>query len=152
MNPTGQPFPQQLGGPPPGNAAAKEALNIPSLLLMIFGGISVLLALLNMVGGGTNQEQLQQLLDNPQLPEGFKGAMTFLAGSGAKMLNLLAAAIAAGLVYGAWQMRNLKSYPLAMTACVLGMIPCTNCCCVTLPIGIWALTVLMKPEVKGSFS
>ena len=32
------------------------------------------------------------------------------------------------------------------------MVPCISpCCLVGLPIGIWALVVLNKPEVKGSF-
>jgi hypothetical protein len=31
------------------------------------------------------------------------------------------------------------------------MLPCSICCLVGLPIGIWAVVVLSKPEVKGTF-
>jgi ABC-type proline/glycine betaine transport system permease subunit len=50
-------------------------------------------------------------------------------------------------------MRKLKSYSFAMAMLILNMIPCCNSCCclVGLPIGIWGLTVLMKPEVKRAF-
>lgn len=55
------------------------------------------------------------------------------------------------VLYGALQMKNLRSYGWAMTACILAMVPCTSpCCLVGLPIGIWALVVLLKPEVKSA--
>jgi hypothetical protein len=39
-----------------------------------------------------------------------------------------------------------------MTASVIAMIPCISpCCIVGLPIGIWAMVVLSKPEVKSAF-
>jgi hypothetical protein len=39
-----------------------------------------------------------------------------------------------------------------MTASILALAPCISpCCLVGLPIGIWALVVLSKPEVKSSF-
>jgi hypothetical protein len=35
---------------------------------------------------------------------------------------------------------------------VVAMVPCLSPCCILgLPLGIWALIVLMKPEVKSSF-
>ena len=151
MNPTGQPFNPQLGGPPPGNAA-REAVNIPSLLLLIFGGIGVLWALVSMLGSGANMAQLEDAMSDPNFPEQAKAALRMMAGPGAKLMNLFVIGILGLMTFGAWQMRNLKSYGLAMTACVLGMLPCSGCCCVTLPIGIWAMTILMKPEVKSAFS
>jgi hypothetical protein len=154
MNPSGQPFNPQFGAPPPGGGGggAREALNVPSILLLVFGALGVLGALYGLVAGGANQAQVAQLMNDPNLPPEAKKALEALLGPGSKLLNLLGLAIAGTMAFGALQMRNLKSYPLAVTACVLGMLPCTNCCCVTLPIGIWALTVLMKPEVKASFT
>jgi hypothetical protein len=66
--------------------------------------------------------------------------------------GIFALVVSAVIIYGALQMKNLKSYGLAMTSSVLGMIPCSPCCLVGLPIGIWSLIVLMKPEVKSAFS
>jgi hypothetical protein len=49
-------------------------------------------------------------------------------------------------------MKKLESYGLAMAASIIAMIPCVSpCCLLGLPIGIWALVVLMKPEVKSAF-
>jgi hypothetical protein len=56
------------------------------------------------------------------------------------------------VLYGALQMKKLHSYGWAMTASILALVPCTSpCCLVGVPIGIWALVVLLKPEVKAAF-
>jgi len=56
------------------------------------------------------------------------------------------------IIYGLIQMKNLRSRTMAMTAIILNMIPCLGSCwCLGLPFGIWALTVMGKPEVKASF-
>ncbi|MEY4386690.1 MAG: hypothetical protein RLY20_1973 [Verrucomicrobiota bacterium] len=53
---------------------------------------------------------------------------------------------------GAQKMKKLESYNFAMTATIIAMVPCISpCCLVGLPIGIWALVILMKPEVKAAF-
>jgi hypothetical protein len=53
---------------------------------------------------------------------------------------------------GALKMKNLESYPFAMAASIIAIIPCFgSCCCIGIPIGIWSLIVLNKPEVKSSF-
>ena len=50
------------------------------------------------------------------------------------------------------KMKKLESYGWAMTASILALAPCISpCCLVGLPIGIWALVVLAKPEVKSAF-
>jgi type IV secretory pathway VirB2 component (pilin) len=155
MNPSGQPFPNQFGGapPPPGaGGGAREALNVPGILFIVFGSLSILYGLYGLVGGGANEAQLNQALSDPNLPPAAKDFIRMLAGPGAKVLNLIAAAMAGLMVFGGVQMRSLKSYPVAIAACVIGMLPCTSCCCVTIPISIWALTILMRPEIKSSFS
>ncbi len=54
---------------------------------------------------------------------------------------------------GALKMRRLESYGLAMTASILAVIPCFSPCCGIpgIPLGIWALVVLSKPEVRAAF-
>jgi hypothetical protein len=51
-------------------------------------------------------------------------------------------------------MLKLQNHSLAMAASVIAAIPlpCVSpCCLIGLPIGIWAIVVLMKPEVKSAF-
>lgn len=156
MNPSGQPFPQQFGGAPPpaGNGSAREALNIPGILLLVFGALSLLWALYSLVQGGS-REELEKALSDPNLPEAAKEIISKIAPAVervGKLFSLLAIVLSGLMVYGSIQMRNLKSYGMAMAAAIIGLLPCTSCCCVTLPIGIWALTVLAKPDVKAAFT
>ena len=53
--------------------------------------------------------------------------------------------------FGAVRMRKLESYPLAMTAAVLAILPCSGCCILSMPLGIWALVILLDAQVKESF-
>jgi hypothetical protein len=48
-------------------------------------------------------------------------------------------------------MRKLRSYGLVLVAAVLAVVPCTFAWIIGLPMGIWALVVLMDPEVKAGF-
>ena len=48
-------------------------------------------------------------------------------------------------------MKTLKSYPLALTGSIVAMLPCSCCCVIGLPIGVWAVIVLLKPAVKLAF-
>ena len=65
--------------------------------------------------------------------------------------SLLGLAISLLVGYGALQMLKLRSYGWSLAASVLALIPCTSpCCFLGLPIGIWALVVLSRPEVKAA--
>lgn len=55
------------------------------------------------------------------------------------------------MIVGALKMKRLESHSLAMMSAILTVVPCTGCCLWGLPIGIWALVVLNKPEVKAAF-
>ena len=52
------------------------------------------------------------------------------------------------------RMKQLQSYGLCMTGSILAALPlCThNCCCFSTPIGIWAIVVLINPDVKLAFA
>lgn len=57
-----------------------------------------------------------------------------------------------GLVLlGAIRMRKLKSYGLSVTAAALSMVPCSVCCLISFPVGIWALVVLLDQRVRAAF-
>jgi hypothetical protein len=57
-------------------------------------------------------------------------------------------------VVGGVRMLALKSYALAVTGAVAAMIPCLSgmaCCGLGEAAGIWALVVLLNPDVKSEF-
>src|SRR6185437_14885429 len=68
------------------------------------------------------------------------------------LLGLLHFTFGGLILAGAIKMKKVKSFGFAMTACILAMIPCSGCCLLGLPFGIWGLVILNKPEVKDAFT
>ncbi len=57
------------------------------------------------------------------------------------------------VIAGGVAMLQGRLWGLALTAAILTMLPCVGPCCgIFLPVGVWALIVLMKPEVKELLS
>lgn len=78
-------------------------------------------------------------------------------GRGVDILSsLVGPAIGLGLgisiISGAVKMQRLQSYRLAVTAGILSLLPCTPCCLLSVPFGVWSLIVLSDPEVRSAFS
>jgi hypothetical protein len=66
--------------------------------------------------------------------------------------SILAMGMSVLILLGALKMKKLENYTFSIIATIVAMVPCISpCCLVGLPIGIWALVVLNKPEVKSSF-
>jgi hypothetical protein len=75
-----------------------------------------------------------------------------VAGGAGIVSSLVHIALAALIIYGALQMKKLVNYKLAMATAIIALAPCVSpCCLVGLPVGIWALVMLNKPEVKSAF-
>jgi predicted Ser/Thr protein kinase len=55
------------------------------------------------------------------------------------------------LILGGVKMRQLRSYGLVYLAAIVALVPLGPQWPISLPMGIWALAVLGKPEVKGAF-
>ena len=78
--------------------------------------------------------------------------MDFFSGTIGLVFNFIAIAVGVVILLGALKMKRLESHGFAMAASILALVPCTSPCCVIgIPVGIWALVVLAKPEVKGAF-
>src|SRR5262249_50772731 len=68
------------------------------------------------------------------------------------MLATLVIAVNGIILYGALQMKGLKSLGMAKTACYLALIPCCGPCYILgIPFGIWGLVVLSDPQVQQAF-
>jgi hypothetical protein len=53
---------------------------------------------------------------------------------------------------GGYMMYRRSSYAMAMTATILALLPCFSpCYLIGIPFGIWALVVLIDPNVKEDF-
>ncbi|MCC7372304.1 MAG: hypothetical protein IT306_28070 [Chloroflexi bacterium] len=68
------------------------------------------------------------------------------------VLALLRVVLDGVTIYGGLQMRSLRNWNWSMAGAVAACIPCTFCCVVSLPLGVWALVVLLKDETKALFA
>lgn len=136
------------GSPPPPTVDPREQVKLPAILLMVAAAIGavfcVIALLLNVLGTG-----LGAMVSS----SGEEQAVNMLSGGVGIMLNILGLGVAGFIVFGALQMKDLKNHSVALFASIAAMVPCVSPCCVVgLPVGIWALIVLNKPEVKAAFA
>jgi hypothetical protein len=146
------PPPPGMAPPPMGpvgsaNAAAQVAGPATGLMIAAVVGIIWALISLCMHFLGMGMGALNNL--NGGAGERFG---RFLGGGLGLVANIIGLAIGGFIIWASMQMKQLRGWTLSVIAAVVAMIPCISpCCLVGLPVGIWALIVLMKPEVKSSF-
>jgi hypothetical protein len=132
---------------PAGNAAQLVAGPAIGLIVTaILGALAQIASLLlNVLGVGMAGAGMQG-------QEGMPQWMNAMSGGIGIVFNILGMIMAVVVLLGALKMKKLENYNFAMTATIIAMIPCISpCCWIGLPIGIWAIVMLMKPEVKSSF-
>ena len=79
-------------------------------------------------------------------------AINLFSGTMGLFTNVVGIAIGVVILLGAQKMKKLESHGWAMASSILALAPCISPCCVVgLPVGIWSLVVILKPEVKGAF-
>lgn len=142
-----------FGASGPGGADARQKVNLPSILLMVTGGIGLAVALLGVVStlSGGNAAQLEQIMADPNVPDQVK-QFASLSSRGGIFGNLLQLATNGLIIFGALKMKNLESRGLAMAASIVALIPCfSSCYCLGIPVGIWSLVVLNSADVKAAF-
>ena len=130
------------GGPDPA-AAGKVAT--PALVIQILAGLSVLA---NLVSVAWNILIMVGAVSAGSGDARFSGMMS---GGISLALNALGIFTNAFIIFGAQKMKSLEGYGMAMAACILMMLPCSCCCIINLPVGIWGLVTLMDANVKASF-
>jgi hypothetical protein len=113
----------------------------PAVGLMALGGMTILLPLLGFLLG-------------PVL-DGLSGrtGRTFETADVIGMIlgGLLYLYVGLILFAGGLRMLQRRDHELATIAAILAILGCGGCCFVSLPLGIWALVVLNRPEVKDAF-
>jgi hypothetical protein len=135
-----------LTAAPPGGADAAESVKGPAIGLIAVAVLGALLQIASLalrLGGASFMANSG--MPNQALTNLFSGPIGVVSG----VIGLLVSGV---IFFGALKMKNLESYGLAMAASIIAMIPCFSpCCLLGLPIGIWAIVVLSKPEVKSAF-
>ncbi len=144
----GTPIPPPLPSSDP--ALARSKVQTPALLLIIFGALGLLFSLGGLLG--LSGQLMAALANSPDLPQEARDAL--LQSTGRTWAALPGLVLSGLMLFGGLKMKSLQAYPMALTAAVVALIPCVGingCCCIAIPVGVWALVVLLRPEVKGAF-
>jgi hypothetical protein len=142
--PAAIPTMQPLGGAYV-NPAAADQVNGPAIGLMIVAIIGFLWQIANLVWRMFFSAVTAAQSNQPELVTMLSGTLG-LVGS---ILGILSSIL---VLFGALKMKKLESHGLAMAVSIIAMIPCVSpCCLIGIPIGIWSLVMLSKPEVKSAF-
>ena len=142
-----QPSPPYSGGGSGFNASGK--VSGPAIGLMITAGVGIACQLLGivmrLVGFSLASMMGAEAGGGHDMPWFATGALSAILGGFSILIGLI-------ILFGAVQMKSLSNYGLAMTVSILAMIPCISpCCLLGIPIGIWALVVLLDSNVKAAF-
>jgi hypothetical protein len=127
-------------------AAGLAQVNGPAIALIVLAILGFILQagslVMNMVGAS--------IFANSQMPN--QAWVNMFSGTVGVVLGIVGLLVSGLILFGGIKMKKLENYGLAMTTSILAMIPCVSpCCLIGLPIGIWAVVVLSKPEVKSAF-
>jgi hypothetical protein len=128
-----------------------QKLRGPATALILAGSLNGMIGLLALLGGlmrlsGIGGRESLPVEDAERIGYMTSTVVTY-------SMSLLSLLVAPVIVFGAVQMMKAKNYRAARIAAILVIIPFTSCCfLVGIPMGIWALVTLGKPEVKAAFS
>ena len=131
---------------------ARQMVQGPATGLLVTGILCVVFALMGIAGNLFGTSFRPPPGDIPEEMRPLFDMMQQMQGPAAVVSSVIGLLISALIIFAAQKMRALQSFALVVTATILAMVPCTSpCCCIGLPIGIWVLVVLFKPEVKAAF-
>jgi hypothetical protein len=122
----------------------------PATGLIVVGTVNGIIALLTLLSGIV---RLTGILDPNGLPTNEAERIGFILGTvvgyGLAFLGLIAAPV---IAFGGYRMLSGRSYRMARASAVLAVIPLISCCFIAgIPVGLWALKVLGRPDVRQFF-
>ncbi|MCP4807625.1 MAG: hypothetical protein GY913_33760 [Proteobacteria bacterium] len=133
----------------PAAAAAEARVTGPGTALLITGVLGCLMAVVTMLNALFGFADGIGAAWTPAEENAVAADTTLLAFMGAMNFVFSGVVAAAG-----WKMRHLESHTLALVGAVLAALPCLSgcgCFLVSVPVGIWCLTVLRDDKVKAAF-
>jgi hypothetical protein len=137
----------------PSTVDAQRLVSGPAIGLLVTAGLGFLAQIIGLLMNLLGMGMAGMSATDYQGMEGAEWMAPLMSGTIGIISAVIGIGIAVLIFFGALKMKQLKSYGLSMTAAIVAMVPCISpCCLVGLPIGIWALVVLLKPEVKAAFS
>lgn len=154
MSEPSSPPPPPSMPPPSGPTAVNpgQQLQGPVIGLIVTAVIGIILALLGLVFNTLNVG-LAGLEDLGGEYGAYGDYANFIGGGLGVVSNLIVLVVSGFIIWAALEMQKLRRWTVAVVASILAMIPCFGpCCLIGIPVGIWSLVILMKPEVKAAFT
>jgi hypothetical protein len=128
----------------------KARLKAPAMGLIAVGAVNALigvLAVLQLLLKLINSDQTTDVFESDARRLGYLFGFFFWP-----LLMFLGTLISPLIIIGGIRMYAAKSYAMARLAAILALIPVTSCCFVIgIPVGIWSVNILRRPEVKAAF-
>lgn len=129
--------------------AALAKVKAPAICLIIYACLTGGMALLSLLGVMTNAGMPDMSNMDPEVAE----MVRKMQGPIQMVTVFLTIAVAVVILFGGLQMLKLKTYGLAIAASICACLPCAcPCCFIGIGFGVWSLTVLNQPDVKGQFN
>lgn len=159
--------PEYSGGMP--NPVLESKVNGPATGLVIYGVISsflafisAALAVLQIFGmnpiANNQQRQMEQMQgqmqgEEAEMLKNITNISNAVGGPIGAVTHTAVMIVGIFTVLAANKMKKFQGHTGAMVFSVLACIPCTSgCCLLGLPIGIWAIVVLVNADVKAAFT
>jgi hypothetical protein len=141
------------------NAARERALRLANPVgwaLIVIGILGVLMSIglliWTAIFGVESNPFAERLLSGGEMSDAMR------AGQKAGYFGALVVGIgwAAFIAFAGVKLRRLESWGLVLTGVILSLLPCCGTqfplCLLSLPVGIWALVVICRADVKSQFS
>lgn len=121
----------------------RAAIVLPAIGLLVAGTLGTLV----------NVMQIVMALTMPEMMEGMKVFGLEPPSPQASMASgAIFALVSLVVLIAGMQMAAMRMYGLALAGSVLALVNVGNCCCLLgLPVGIWSLAILCRPEVRDAF-
>lgn len=132
---------------------AREKTAMPGLAMIIFG---VLMLLAGLVGAILQLvSSMASIIDAVSNGYGTEFWIPFLTGTGWQIIMSLVSMIASLIVVIAGtRLRAVRSAGFVYAGAIIAALPCCSswCCCIGLPIAIWAIVTMQDEQVKSAFA
>lgn len=139
---------------PQSNDSVVTAPGIALLVVGLLGFIAALFVLLMLVQ--VDEKELKAAMQRPAAgdadQEAFDQGFEIAMGPFGRVVHGIFTLVNLAIITGAVAILLRRFYVLAVLASILAMVNVDSCCCLLgMPVGLWSLIVLMRPDVKAMF-
>lgn len=135
---------------------AARSLKAPAIILIFFAVAGIVFSFSGLFLKPVITDMMIRMFEQFNLPQEARAKMEEARDAGLTPVDIfqVVLGIATNIVMliGALKMMKVQSWGLSLAAAILVMLPCSSCCCLLgIPLGIWVIVLLNKPEVKAAF-